>query len=216
MRTKVLATVLTAAALACVSSALANEFDYSSTSGADIIFNGNSTFDFTPATSSFDITGSPSALANGLLGEIGGVFTIGSITTVGSISSAPVTGIGTFEIDDGTGHALIGSLNWVDITQIGSGGLLDINAVANLTGVTYSGSNPDLLLIKAQDPLSDTLSFSFVPAVALSTLKNGPGTSQTGFSGAINAVPDGGATLVLLGGAISALGLFRSKTGKLK
>jgi len=200
---------LATAAIGFVNSAKAVEFGYSSTPGSSIHFDGASHFNFQPAVNNFQVDSGSCA---GCFGEIGGTFTIGTITSVptmfGVLSNAPVTGVGTFTIHDGAGFDLTASLTWENITQISSFGFLNVTGVANLTNITYGGTNPDLVALFNQQPGQNVLDFSFIPAVDLSVLKNGPGAHSTTFSGVITA-PDGGATVMLLGAALGVLGIAR-------
>jgi hypothetical protein len=199
--------LLAGIALLFVHNAQAVAFTYSNTPNSFINFPGDGTFSITPSLNNFQVT---SGTASGFMGEITGVFSIGTITTVGSLSSAPVTGTGAFDISDGT-FDLTGTLNWLDIQQIGTGNSLDILGQVNLTGITYGGTNPDLVALATVGSAIDTLSFQFTPAVSLSTLKNGPGPNQTSFSGNVATVPDGGSTVGLLGLALLGVGFIRKR-----
>jgi len=202
MRTFAAFAIATGLALGFASSAQALQIDYSSNPNSFIVFPGDTTFQFSPAVSQFTVT---DGTASGLLGEITGIYTIGTITTVGGVSSAPVTGTGTFVIHDGAFN-LVGTLTWVNIVQIGSGLTLNVQGSANLTNITYGGSNADLLALAAAGSGSNTLTFQFVPAVSLVALRNGPGPNQTSFSGSIGpSVPDGGTTVALLGLGLAAV-----------
>src|SRR5690348_5356354 len=87
-----------AVALAFFTANNAQSFDYSSTVGSEIVFPGDTTLRFSPGTDNFRIT---SGTATGLLGDISGIFTIGTITVINGVSMAPVTGSGGFVIHDG-------------------------------------------------------------------------------------------------------------------
>src|SRR5689334_857089 len=133
MKTKCLAFVATlAASLTFGAIAQAAQFDYASTVGSFIVFPGDGTFTFTPTTNNFQIT---SGTATGDFGEITGTYSIGAITNNSGVRSAPVTGTGTFVVHDGFGFDLTGTLVWVDITQSGTAGFLNINGTVNLTGI---------------------------------------------------------------------------------
>lgn len=203
--------------LASASSVLAtNEFDYSSVTGANINFIGGGQFNFSP-TASFSITDSSFGTgANGLLGGMNGTYTIGTVNNLGGgIQEAAVTGSGLFTITDASSVKLTGTLVWNTIIQSGAGSTLNYLASVNLTGLTYSGANVVLQDLAAQHSVMDTLDFTFTPAQSLSTLATTTTTLSTGFSGSINAaLPDGGTTVALLGGALTAMGIVRSKLGK--
>jgi len=194
--------------LAAIGDLNAQSINYSNTVNSTILFPGNTTFSFSPGVDNFSIT---SGSASGLLGEISGIFTIGTITTIDGVSSAPVTGIGGFVIHDGSFN-LTANLNWVNIAQFGTGGSLNLAGSVNLTGITYGGSNPDLVTLAAAGSSSDVLTFQFVPQVSLAALRDGPGPHSTSFSGSI-ANPEPGTTgLVILGlGLTSAIGWRRKK-----
>ena len=156
-----------------------------------------------------------SGTASGLMGEMTGTFTIGTITTIGGVSSASVSGSGTFVIHDGV-NTLSATLTWVDITQNGTGDNLNITGTVNLTGITYGGSNADLVALRNAGNGANVLTFQFVPAVTLATLRNGPGPNSTSFSGTVATLPDGGTTVALLGLALTGLEGLRRRMKKAK
>ena len=204
---------MAAAAIGFADSAKAVSFDYASTVHSFIHFPGNHTFTFTPNTNDFQV-GSGSAA--GAFGEITGTFTIGTITNPSpGFFTAPVTGTGTFVIHDGMGNNLTANLTWVDISQIGNHGLLNIAGGVNLSNIIYAGTNPDLVALRNTGVASNALSFTFNRAVPLSVLRNGPGPHDTSFSGTISAIPDGGTTVALLGIALAGVGgvrrMFRTR-----
>jgi hypothetical protein len=218
--TKVAAGLVLGAVLACASSVMANnEFTYASSTGSTINFLGSGEFDFTPSASDFTITSSTlGTAANGLAGGMNGTYTMGAITSPSAgIFEAPVTGSGNFTINDGAGHTLTGTLVWEDIIQSGTGSTVNYLGSVNLTAMTYTGSNPELLTLAGQVSVIDTLNFTETAQPTLATLEAGGTSLATSFSGSINGVtstPDGGLTIALLGGAFTAMGLVRSKFGK--
>lgn len=198
----------------CANSVMATSvaIDYSSSVGAYINFPGNGTFDFTPTVGNLNVTDGTAA---GLSGEISGTFNIGTITG----NTASVSGSGSFVINDGA-TPLTGTLTWVDIYQVGTGDGLNLDGVANLTDITYSGSNPDLVTLASIGTAADALTFQFVPAVTLPNLISSDKANETSFSGSVYAttstttgVPDGGLTVTLLGASLLALGGLRWKFG---
>lgn len=212
--TKLIVTACCGAALLSAGTLQANSINYSSTPGSAINFDGAGNFSFAPGLDSFVID---SGTAAGLLGDISGSFSLGTITTVGGVSSASVTGTGTFAIHDGLDD-LTGTLAWVTIVQVGSGGVLNDSGTVNLTGVTYGGSNPDLLALAATGNATDVLTFQFTPAVSLTDLANSANSAS--FSGSISPaddltgsdpVPDRNSTLTLLALAMSGLAVIRRK-----
>jgi len=203
-----------AAAFAYVDTAKAVSFNYSSSDGANIVFPGNGTFTFAPGVNNFSVT---SGSAIGLFGEMTGTFNIGAITTIGITSSAPVTGTGTFVIHDGANN-LTATLQWLNISQTGSGGTLNVTGQVNLTNIMYTGSNADLVALRDAGSGSNVLTFQFVPPVSLEELRNGPGSRSTSFSGSINTVtqgvPDGGVTVALLGLSLAGIAALRLKMAR--
>ena len=195
------ALALAAAAFASLDTAKAVSFDYASTVNSFIVFPGDTTFHFSPSTNNFMVT---SGTAAGFLGDTTGTFTIGTITINGNVESAAVTGTGSFVIHDGSFN-LMATLSWVDITQVGTGGNLNISGQANLSNITYGGTNADLVALRNAGSGGDVLSFQFIPAVPLTTLRDGPGPNQTSFSGTVATLPDGGTTVALLGVALAGL-----------
>lgn len=201
--------ILAAAAIGFVDSAKAITISYVSNplNGSHIHFQGGGgpnahTFTFLPTTNNFDVTTGTCA---GCLGEMTGTFTIQAITPIPGGATASVTGTGTFVIHDGFGNNLTGSLTWLDITQIGTSGTLNIGGALNLTGITYSGINPDLVALKHAGSASNTLDFTFNPAVSLLQLRNGA-QHNTSFSGTVTALtPDGGTSVALLGIALAGV-----------
>jgi hypothetical protein len=137
----------------------------------------------------------------------GGPFTIGTITTIGGLQSAPVTGSGTLHITDNAAIDLTGTIQWVDISTIGVGGILNLAGVLNLTSIAYDGANSDLSALAAAGVASDVVTFQFVPSKTLTELKNTGG--QTSYSGGITIPEPGTVMLVCLGAA--ALMMFRRR-----
>jgi hypothetical protein len=166
--------------------------------GSSIQFGGAaSNFQLTPAPGS---VGSPQFVinnttggtgsANGLFGWInGGPWSIGAVTVNGSVQTASVSGTGSLFIRDGSGVNLTGTINWVAIQTINSIGGVNADLTVNLTGMSYSGLNADLLTLANGKNGSVNLSFQFNPGQTLSQLTTG--TSQsTSFSGSITAIPE--------------------------
>jgi hypothetical protein len=211
-RSLFLAVGLALASFVSIGSVQAVGFNYSCTVGSSIIFPGDHSFSFSPATSNFQVT---SGTASGLLGEMTGAFTIGTITTtiipgIGMMQTASVSGSGTFVIHDGA-FTLSAVLTWVDIAQLGSGVVINTTGTVSLTGITYGGSNPDLLALATAGNGANVLSFQFAPTVSLEELRNGPGAHKTSFSGSVTTVPDRGSTLMLLGLAVAGVAAIRPR-----
>lgn len=198
--------------------------NFSANAGTGLQFNGASdSFQFSSDGAGYQWhitseTGGGSALnLNGAFSN--GPFHYGPITITGSgltmIQSAMVTGpLGGFIINDGSGHNLSGTVNFIDVETYAtgsSGGMNALNLTVNLTGVTYSGSNPDLLLFRAEQPGTLDLSFQFSPGQTLTQLSTGTGPYLTSYSGSIAVVPEP-STLALAGlGGLLLLKLRRRK-----
>jgi hypothetical protein len=177
-----------------VSAASAITLNFANVTGSAVTFSSSSTFSFSSDGSGhqFDITSvtGGTGSADGLFGSItpGGPFTIGAITTLGGgAQSAPVTGSATLDINDGAGHDLTGTLTWVSIGTFGSGGTIDLFSNINLSGISYTGSNADLLALALGKQAIDVVTFQFTTATNLSSLTTTGGS--TSYSGSITSVP---------------------------
>lgn len=189
--------------------------NYNNVNHAEIVFTGTGNTITFPSAGAFDfhitseIDGSS---AVGLLGNIEGTFIIGAISNPApGLEIAPVSGNGTFSIDDGAGHVLTATLGleWISIFTYGSGGGLNAEAATNVTGIDYDGLNPDLLAFFAAGSGSNVLTFQFSPAVPLSRLVLDGAVNSTSYSGSMCLIPIP-APLVLLGsGLLGLVGLRR-------
>ncbi len=173
-------------------------FDFSSVPGGQIAFDGASNFSFTPASPTVNLE-IDTGTAAGLFGSLGGTFTIGAVTTVGPTSSAPVTGTGSLTIIDGI-TPLVASVTWDVMSQTGTGSTLNVNGLVNLTGISYTGSNPDLVDLFNDASGYAVVTFQFIPSKTLAAMKTT--AIHTTFSGSITSTPDGGATAGLLGATL--------------
>jgi hypothetical protein len=200
-------------AFLAANSASALVLNFSNLTGTKVVFSGG-TFSFTSDTNGyqFSITSVSDGVGDstGLMGYVtpGGPFTIGTITTSGPLQSAPVIGTGVLHITDSSNIDLTGSIQWVDITTYGIGGIIDLNGQVNLTGITYTGANSDLSALAAAGAASDVITFQFVPAKTLTQLTTTGG--QTSYSGSINAIPEPG-TILLVSIGLAGL-LFTRRT----
>jgi len=227
MQTTKLGAITVAVLAASAGGALAQglTLNFGPNDGSSIVFFGSaSQFNFTPGTVTatdpfglqWNVTSESGSAATGsAVGDSGsilnGPFNYGSIITSGAYQSATVLGpLGQLAISDGSGY-LSGTVNFIDISTYGRAGgfvndLLDIN----LTGVNYSGSNPDLQFLYANQPGVLDLSFNFSGlGETLSQIKENDATVSSSYSGSISvvAIPEP-TTLAMSGlGALGVLGL---------
>jgi hypothetical protein len=198
--------------------------NFGNNEGTAIEFGGNAdTFQFTTAQNGYqwNITSeSGGSSAVGLLGSItGGPFVYGPITYTfgGSVQSATVLGpLGELVISDGTAQ-LTGTVNLIDITTLfQSVGVINASVSINVSGITYTGTNPDLRYLAANQPASLDLGFTFNPGLSLSQLSSGAGGYDAPYSGSISTIPTvtvpepAGMMLAIFGG-LSILWFSRRK-----
>jgi hypothetical protein len=197
-------------ALASVNEAKAVIINYASApgtinpivTGALIDFDGLNNFSFTPGPTGPANIAISNGTAAGFTGVIAGAFSIGAPVISGGSQIAPVTGVGTFTINDGL-TPFTASLTWVDISSFGVFGGLNAGGSANLTGVSYLGTNPDLVALAVQGIASNSLTFQFATPYTVTQLKTTD--IETSYSGTLTSVPDGGMTVALFG--LSLIGL---------
>lgn len=182
-------------------------FDFSSVPLSKIVFDGAGNFKFAPGApkSNFQVDDGTAA---GLFGSLDGIFTIGAVTTVGPLSTAPVTGTGTFTIKDGA-TPLTASITLDSLSQLGTGSILNVDGAVNVTGVSYAGTNPDLVALRDDATGSAAISFQFILAFSIDYMKTHK--MGTSFSGSIASVPDIGATAGLLGLGFAGLAAVRRR-----
>lgn len=197
--------------------------NFAANTGTGIQFNGASdSFQFISNGSGYQWhitseTGGSSSV--GLLGSFNnGPFSYGAITITGTglgqVQVAPVLGSpANMVINDGIGN-LSGSVSFMDVaTYYDTLGVLNANLTVNLTGVTYSGSNPDLQYLDANQPGTVSLSFQFSPGQTLTSLSTGSGTYATSYSGSLSEVPEP-ATLALAGLGVTGVLLLLRRRNK--
>ena len=86
---------------------------------------------------------------------------------------------------------LMGSIQWDNITTVGTGGALNLTGTINLTGLNYGGGNTSILgTLAAAGSAADVVTFEFLPPQSLSDLTTGSGESA--YSGVISTVPEPG------------------------
>ena len=136
----------------------------------------------------FKISNGSSAAFDGLNGNIGGIFHIGAITTLVGLQSADVTGTGTFSIFDGS-KTLTAAITWDSIFSMGTTIGLNFSAVANLSNISYTGSNAALQSIVTSIDPTFTLSTQFGVKKSLKELMTAGKTNSTTYSGSFSGQP---------------------------
>lgn len=120
------------------------------------------------------------------MGDLGSIS--GSPFVISGISGnqATVTGSGTLTIADGSGHNLTGSVSWSTIGQIGTGNILNLSGIINLSSISYSGTKVDLFGLANVSAGIQTVSFSFAGSMpTLAQLQAGGITDS--FAGQISS-----------------------------
>jgi hypothetical protein len=227
MKTKIkLITPLLAGAfigLTAIQNADAQGLNFSSTPGSTIQFNGNSSsFQFNSSTSPVFggifsgtqwLIGSQTGgtgVAVGLLGWFNnGPFTYGPITSVisgsGLDQTAQVIGpAGGLQIKDGSGIDLTGNISWGELSTHNYLGGINSTLEVNITGLSYAGTNPDLIALASAKSAAMDLTFQFAPGMSLAdlTTQSPSGPYLTSYSGSLTTTVPEPATIGCL-----ALGL---------
>ena len=193
--------------------------DYSNTVGSTINFNplngcGGGVvgcFDFSPdsPSTSINIT---SGTASGFLGNIDGTFGVGAIDiSLSPLETASVSGTGTLTIIDGS-NTLMADLVWIDIFSVGVAGGTNVGGTANLSNITYGGSNPDLLALLNGGSGIQTMTYQFATPHSLTQLFTTSTTvMSTSFSGNITPVPVPAAVWLFGSGLLGLVGIARRR-----
>jgi hypothetical protein len=176
------------------------------------------TFTFTTTgapAEGFTITNSDSNSQSsvGLAGVLNGSYSFSSITQVSPTEQyalVTTTG-GQLVISDGLGNNLTGNVQGIDIDSNSKNGSVNLFGAVNLTGVTYSGTNADLVELKNEANFSGGIlgiNFTLKNGQNLATLESAAGSPHTyAWAGTIetNSVPE--PSSLMLGG-IGALGVI--------
>ncbi len=219
---KLLSVAAAALTFPVVSSNAQLTFNFASTPGATIQFNGTgSSFQFNDSATPLYLgtqwqIGSESGgtgSATGLSGVVNNSpFSYGPITTSVLVPGldyeyANVTGpLGGLSINDGAGDFLTGNVDWIQVATYNYVGAINGQLIVNVTGLSYAGSNPDLLTLAADTPAAMSLTFQFAPGQTLSSLTSGTGPYMTSFSGSLSAVPEPSTlTMAMLGLVVCGL-----------
>jgi hypothetical protein len=218
-----LGSVSRAELILAVSSDVGANVDFHGTgTGASFIFSNNQ------SGQGFTITQSNGfGDSVGLHGEIGGTFnyTTASIMSQGPLETAPVmTSGGSLTITDLSNQSLTANFTGLAVATMGTAGSVDVNGAVNLTNVSYSGMNTDLLALRNEAQADGgivAISFQFVPSESLTQLAAAGSDMKTSYSGTITAVPipePAGATLgcIALGTVILGLKWRRSRRARAK
>jgi hypothetical protein len=156
--------------------------------------------------------------AVGYVGRIENTFTMGTIVTESSIKqSATVSGVGLLSIYDPDNplDKLTATVEWIDIVSFKTGASVNTDAVLNLSNIQYSGSSQDLLGLLSSVDAYQIMNFS-LPKIGtkfrdLNYLS--ANSYKTSFDADIIftplSVPDGGATLILLGAGFAMFAFAR-------
>jgi hypothetical protein len=210
--------ILTIAGLALLASPSQAQLtlNFAANTGASVQFNGAaSSFNFNNGNNGYqwtitDEVGGFSAI--GLNASVNnGPFLYGPITTAGLVQYATVLGpLGNLVMHSASGD-LTGTVNWIDVATFGlGGGTINASLDVNVSNIQYSGTNPDLLYLVANQPGSMDVSFQFASSRTLTQLSEGTGPYLTSYSGSLSVVPEP-STLALAGLGGLALLLRRRK-----
>ncbi len=173
--------------LLSATTAHASSFDFVGVS--TILFSGTGTFSFPDGATGDDIlvVNGPAGFL-GDFGNIGGTFTIGAISSCGAgCQTAPVTGLGSFSLDDGSGAVFSADLSWLSISTLGTSGSLNTLGSVNLSNFSYTGTDPDYLSFFSALTGVGTLSFQLAAQTSLTSLTTQ--AHRTSYSGSVTSSP---------------------------
>jgi len=186
--------------------------------GSTIKFTGTGdTIEFPNAPLGYDfaITDATAGSLVGMSGNIGGTFTVTNIT-------GPPTGIqhgdvstlnGTLSVDDGSA-TLTADLDWKEINVYNKiSGAMNGTGIANLSNISYSGSNLALLDVLNGQQQTVVLTFQFSPLKkkSLTDLMTDGQVNSTSYSGSLSSVPEPSALVLLAGAAIGLVAFIRRR-----
>jgi hypothetical protein len=173
----------------------------SSVVGADVDFDGTGTtgsfsFNNNGSGQGFQITSSSgTGDAAGLYGTIGGTFSYATSSIVSELggvlqTASLTTSDGSLTITDGNHQTLTATIAGLNVTTLGTSGVVNVSGAINLSDVVYSGTNTDLLALKTDANANGgvfTLTFQFVPGLSLTQLAASGAVNETSYSATIQA-----------------------------
>lgn len=209
---------------------------FSSVANSFITFNGNNpasggigTFSFAtgaipppvtpgalPGNPEFNITFSSQGTSTNdqgiFIAPAGGWVINGPVDLTEGSGKSSVSGIGQIQIRDHLGVLFTANLTWLKIetNTAGNAGNLNDILVANLTNVTYTGTEADLITLRNQQPDTADLQFIFgTTGHTLTDLTTNGSTFFTSYSGNITSVPIPPSALLLGSGLLGLVGIRR-------
>jgi hypothetical protein len=96
----------------------------------------------------------------------------------------------------------------IDLATLGSHGSFNMDGDLNLTSVSYSGTNADLIDLQKQGAGAGVvvLGFQFLPAQSLTSLAAAGSDRRSSYSGSISSIPEPSGLTLLGVGALAFLG----------
>lgn len=216
MRLALLGAVCACALTAFATSVTAVTIDYSNTDGSSINLDPTDNCGVSGSIGCFSFSSGnsiqiTSGTAGGFNGGITGAFGVGLINSSGPLESANVSGTGVLSIFDGF-ETLSADLNWIDIATFGTAGSLNTTGSANLTNISYVGTNGDLLALANAGDGINTASFQFTSPTSLTDLfTTRTSVTSTSFSGSITPVPIPAAIWLFGSGLLGMIGIARRR-----